>query len=173
MAKSRAYKEGLLEEYKSMLTEKGGFIAVDTKGVDADTLTQLKLRLKEEGTNLAVVKNSVFKIALNDTNQPVEAVNFAAQTGIVAYDTDPTVIAKLIKEVQKETKALEARYGVIRGTYLEGSRVMELAEIPPREVLLSKLLGSLNAPLSGFMNAATGNARGFVQVLKQISEKEN
>ena len=78
----------------------------------------------------------------------------------------------MVKETQKETELLDAKGGVFEGQFLSEERVMQLAEIPSKEVLLSKLVGSISAPLSGFMNAVTGNVRGLTMVLKGISEKK-
>jgi large subunit ribosomal protein L10 len=177
MAKSREAKTALLQKYKQLLADKGGFIAIDSKSIDNVTVTELKKQLRADGGNLTVVKNTVFKIALEEANYPTETSVFDGQTAIVTYDEDPTVIAKSLKKVQKEMKKkldldlLEAKYGVIEGEFITSERVMQLADIPSREELLAKLLGSMMSPVSGFMNAVTGNARGFVQVLKQLSEK--
>ncbi len=75
--------------------------------------------------------------------------------------------------MQKETELLEPRSGVYEGEFLTAQRVMQLADIPSKEVLLSRLVGSMNAPLSGFMNAITGNVRGFTVVLQGISENKS
>lgn len=171
MAKSRAQKETLLKSYQEKLANSNGYIAVDIKGVDTLTITELRKKLKEMDSNINVVKNKVLQIALRDGNMPTQAVDFAEQTAIIPYVNDPTQPAKLIKELQKETEKFAARYGVIDGTYLDSQKVMELADIPSREVLLAKLLGSLNAPLSGFANVISGNVRGFVRALQQISEQ--
>jgi large subunit ribosomal protein L10 len=177
MAKTRSLKEALLQDYKALLADTAGFIAVDGKSIDNVTVTELKKKLKAGGNNITVIKNTVFKIALEEGKFPVEASAFDGQTAIITYAEDPTVVAKAVKELQDEGEELElellqARYGVIDGEYVDAKRVMQLALIPSREVLLSQLLGSMTAPVKGFMNAVTGNARGFVQVLKQISEKE-
>lgn len=171
MAKTRSQKETLLEDYKKLLTESDGYIAVDSKGIDNTTVTELKKQLKDLGSNLTVVKNTLWKIAVGETKQPDEVGEFEGQTAVISYKEDPTAPAKLLKEVQKETEMMEAKYGVVNGEFLDSGRIMDLADIPSREVLLAKLLGSMTAPVSGFMNAVTGNARGFVQVLRQLSEK--
>ena len=88
------------------------------------------------------------------------------------FDEDPTTAAKLLKELQKTDEKLSARSGVFEGNYLTGEKVMQLAEIPSREILLATLMSSMNAPVSGTMNALTGNVRGLVMVLKGLSEKE-
>lgn len=170
MAKSRAEKEALLIEYKALLEGNSGFFAIDPKGIDAVTLTELKLKLKEQGTNMLIVKNSVFKIALTEANLPTDSTDFVEQTAVISYTEDPTVIAKMIQEVQKSSESFAAKFGVVEGKYLAADKVMELAEIPPREVLLARLLGSMNAPLTGFASVISGNVREFANVLQQLSE---
>lgn len=170
MAKSRAQKEALLGSYNEMLSNNRGYIAVDVKGIDTFTITELKKRLKEIDSNVIVVKNKLFQIALGENDMPTQALDFAEQTAVIPFVTDPTQPAKLIKEVQKEVEALSARYAILNGAYLDGAKVMELADIPSREELLAKMLGSLNAPLSGFARVISGNVSGFVRVLHQLSE---
>lgn len=172
MAKSRSQKEALLETYKNLLKDSSGFIAVNATGIEASRVVELKKTLKGLGSNITVIKNSLFKIAMDDENHPVEAKDFSNQTAVVSYTEDPTVVAKEIAKVQKDTEAFEAKFGMVDGSFLAGSKVMELATIPSREELLAKLLGTLNAPLSGFASVITGNVRGFVRVIQQVSEQK-
>ncbi len=171
MAKSKEQKNDLLKEYKKVLENKTGYIVVNSDKLDSATLFSLRKELKEIGSNFSVVKNTIFKIALQEAKQPLETQDFTGASAIISFDEDPTVVAKLLKEVQKEMELVEARYGVIENEYLDNKRVMELADIPPKEVLYAKLLGSLNAPLSGIMNTLTGNVKGFIRVTQSLSEK--
>lgn len=173
MAKSRNSKSDLAKKYQSLLEGRSGFLLVDTQGMDTLTLTNLKMKLKDLGSDLVVIKNTVFKIALQNNEQDMKLQDFDGQTAMIVVGDDPSAAAKLIKDVQLEKKMLNAKLGSFQGEVLTAERVMQLAEIPSREVLLSKLLGSLVSPLSGVMNAVTGNARGLVFVLKQLSEKGN
>jgi len=172
MAKSREQKEQLLSKYEEILDTVDGYIAVNPAQVDSITVTTLKRKLKEINSKLVVVKNTVFKIALQNKQDklPVQAIDFTGSTAIITYSADPTTPAKLIKEVQKESESFEARYGVIDGSFVDNKNVMALADIPDRETLLAQLVGTMNAPLSGFMNACTGNVRGFVRVLSEKSK---
>lgn len=172
MAKSRSQKEVLLETYRNLLKNSSGFIAVDAAGIEATTIVELKKSLRAFGSNITVIKNTIFKIAMEDAKHPIEAKDFSNQTAVVSYSEDPTVVAKEIAKVQKETEAFQARFGIVEGAFLQGSKVMELATIPPREQLIAKMLGSFNAPLSGLASVLTGNLRGFVQVIKQVSEQK-
>ncbi len=171
MAKSKADKTKLLEQYKKDLKEKNGYIIVNSDKLDSDTLFNLRKQLKESGSNFSVIKNTIFKIALQETKQPLETQDFTGASAIITFDDDPVNAAKFLKEAQEEMEILNARYGVIENEYIDGERIMELAEIPTRDVLYAKLLGSLNAPLSGIMNSLTGNVKGFIRVNQSLSEK--
>lgn len=171
MSKSRSQKTELLEKYKEILQSKEGYFLINSDKADTQTTTGLKIQLKDVGANLAVVKNSIFKVALQETDQPLNTQTFDGPTAIIYFDEDPTAPAKLVKEIQKKTPLFDARGGVYEGEFLTAEKVMQLAEIPSREILLGKLLGTMSAPVSGFMNAVTGNVRGLTMVLKGISEK--
>ena len=171
MSKTRSQKTELLNKYKEILETKSGYLLVNSDNIDTSAVTKLKIQLKDVDANYAVVKNSIFKVALQETNQPLQTQELDGPTAIIYFEQDPTGPAKLVKETQKITQLLSAKGGVFEGEFLSETRVMELAEIPSKEVLLSRLVGTMNAPLTGFMNAITGNVRGLTMVLKGISEK--
>jgi large subunit ribosomal protein L10 len=172
MAKTRSQKTELLNKYKEILKNKTGYFLVNSDKTDTVTVSKLKMELKNVNANYTVLKNTLFKVALQDSDQPLEIQEIDGPTAIIYFDEDPTAPAKLIKEMQKETDLLNAKSGVYEGQFLTEQEVMQLAEIPTKEVLLAQLVGTLNAPLSGFVNAATGNIRGLTMVLKGISEKD-
>jgi large subunit ribosomal protein L10 len=173
MAISRDKKTELLNEYKEILENKGGYFLVCSDNIDTATVTDLKKSLKEQNANFKVLKNTIFKLALQDTKQPVEIQTFDGATAVIYFDEDPTLPAKLVRDIQEETEQMQARGGVYEGKFLTEQKVMQLAEIPTREELLGMLVGSISAPLTGFMNATTGNVRGLTVALKGISEKES
>jgi len=74
--------------------------------------------------------------------------------------------------LQKKHKALEIKAGMVDGKVLDVQGVADLAELPPREVLVAQVLGGLNAPISGFVNVLNGNMRGLVVALNAIAEQK-
>ncbi|MCK9368944.1 50S ribosomal protein L10 [Candidatus Dojkabacteria bacterium] len=172
MSKTRTQKDELLKVYENIISNGSGYILVDTSNLNTTVITDLKRQLKEIGSTFTVVKNTIVKIAFQNGKQPLPVQDFDGPTAIITIGEDPSIAAKLVKEVQIKTKLLNARAGTFNGDFLSATRVMELAELPSREVLLAKLLGSMNAPLTSVMNAFTGNARGLVMVLSGISEKK-
>ncbi len=172
MSKTRTQKEELLGVYKEMIKNNEGYILVSSDKIDTATITRLKRDLRDVNSSYTVVKNNIFKIALQESNQPVQLQEFDGPTAAIFFKEDPTQAAKLVKKVQKEMKLLNPKCGVYEGEFLTDQRVMELADIPSREVLLSKLVGTMNAPLTGFMNAVTGNVKSFIILLNGISAKK-
>ena len=171
MAISHDKKTELLERYKEILTNHEGYFLVNSGSIDTGTVTQLKKELKEGGADITVLKNTIFKIALQDTKQPVEIQTFDGATAIIYFGEDPTTPAKLIKKIQDDQELLQTRGGVYEGDFLSEDQVMQLADIPSRDVLLGMLVGTMSAPLTGFMNAITGNVKSLTVALKGISEK--
>ena len=172
MSKTRTQKEELLKIYKEMIKNSSGYILVSSDKIDTATITTLKRDLRNVNSNYTVVKNNIFKIALQESNQPLQLQEFDGATGVIFFQEDPTQPAKLIKKIQKEMELLNPKCGVYQEEFLTDERVMQLADIPSREVLLSNLVATMNAPLTGFMNAITGNIRSFTILLNGISEKK-
>lgn len=171
MAKTKQQKAQLLEKYKKLLKNSGGYFVVNTDGLPTPTITTLKKKLAETNCSYTVVKNTLFKIALQETKAPVATIDFKDPTAVITYSEDATVTAKLIDEVQKETKLMKAKYGFVDEKFLTGDKVMQLAEIPTREELLSKLLGSITSPLKDFMHCSTSHIGDFTRVLNGISKQ--
>jgi len=171
MAKTRLQKTELLDKYKEILKNKGGYFLVNSDKTDTSTVLDLKKKLKKIDADYTVVKNTLFKVALQDTKQPLETQDLDGPTAIIYFNEDPTAPAKLVREIQEEKEILNAKGGAYEGEFLTEKEILQLAKIPSREVLLAQLVGTINAPLTGFMNAVTGNVKGLTVVLKGISEK--
>ena len=76
MSKSRTQKEELLKKYKDLIESKSGYLLVNSDKIDTATVTTLKIQLKDVGANFTVLKNSIFKVALQDTKQPLQTQDF-------------------------------------------------------------------------------------------------
>ncbi len=171
MAKTKEYKKELMEKYKDLISKYDGFLLVDASNIDNNTVTELKKKLREFDSEYTVVKNSIFKIALQENNLPAETIDFEGASAVVSYKEDPTVVAKALKEIQKKEELLMTRYGYVDEKYIQSERALSLAEIPTREELLAKLLGSINSPISGFVSVCNGNIAGFTRVLNGLAQK--
>jgi len=173
MAKSRDQKSELLSKYQDALKDSPNYIIVNSDKVSSTQLTELKKALRESNANFMIVKNTLFKIAAQETNQPDKVQEIIDSTGVIICGEDPTSAAKVLSDMQKQYENLDTKFAVLFGEYAESSRVNDLANIPSREVLLSKLVGSIQSPLSGFVSVAQGNVRQLLTALSEIQKNKN
>src|SRR5690606_26165992 len=101
-----------------LIESKSGYLLVNSDKIDTATVTGLKIQLKDVDANFTVLKNSIFKVALQETNQPLQVQEFDGPTAMISFQEDPTAPAKLVKKMQKETELLEPRSGVYEGEFL-------------------------------------------------------
>lgn len=170
MAKSKTQKAELLKTYKEMLANSDGFLAVTTDKLDNITTVQLKKDLAQSGSKFVVVKNTLFKIALQETNINPKILSFDGATAIITYTKDPTIPAKTVNKIFEEKELLEPKFGYVESQILDKEGIIQLAQIPSREELLGQLIGSIISPVRGFMTTVTGNIRGLTQIFSQLKK---
>jgi len=93
-------------------------------------------------------------------------------TAMAISTTDAVAPAKILSEYAKKFEKLELKVGVVEGKIIDVDGIKALAELPSREVLIAKVLGSLNAPISGFVNVLNANITGLVVALNAIAEQK-
>ena len=172
MAKTKEQKSELLNTYKDSLKDGANYIMVNSDKVNSRELTQLKKALKECDANFMIIKNTLFKIAAQETNQPDKVQEIIDSTGVIVCGEDPVAAAKSLNDVQKEYSNLDTKFALLFGEYAGSDKVTDLASIPSREILLSKLVGSIQSPLSRFVSVAQGNVRQLLTVLAEIQKNK-
>jgi large subunit ribosomal protein L10 len=132
------------------LTNATSFVLVDYKGLTVEQDTKLRAEFRKAGVSYKVLKNRLVKIALNNMGKTEfdEALN--GPTAIAMGSTDIAAPARVIMQKSGEFKNLKVKCGFVDGSFLDEKGVKELASLPSKEVLVSKLLGVLLAPLSSF-----------------------
>jgi large subunit ribosomal protein L10 len=113
-------------------------------------ILNLEKKLRESGIEYKVYKNTLAKLAVNDLGITGIDEYLEGPVSIAIGYEDPTVPARILNDFAKEHKKLELKAGVVQGEVFDTEKVKQLASIPPREVLLAKLLGSFKAPVSNF-----------------------
>ncbi len=153
-------KQVVIDEIKSKLEKATSVVLVDARGVTVGQDTVLRKSLREAGVEYKTYKNSMIEFAVKGTQfEPLTEALKGPTTVAFTYE-DPTVAASILSKSMEEVKALEFKASVIDGVYYDAAKTAQIAKIPSREVLISKLLGSIKSPVSS-----------FARVLKQIAEK--
>ncbi len=159
MAKSEL-KQPIVDEIKGLLDESDALVLVDYRGLTVDEDTRLRKTLREEGVIYKVYKNTLIKRAIEGTVYESAEGLLEGPTAIATCPKDATAPARLLFEAAKTMPSLELKGGVVNGTFYDSEMIQVIATIPSREVLLGRLLGSIQAPVAN-----------FARVIKQIADK--
>lgn len=153
-------KKPVLEEISAQVEGAQCVLLVNYSGLTVAQDTQLRKELREAGVHYKVYKNTMMKRAFAGTALESLTKDLDGTNAIAISKDDATAPARIICNFAKDAKALELKAGVVEGTLYDVNALNELAKIPSRDVLISKLLGSLQSPITN-----------FARVIKQIAEQ--
>ncbi len=142
----RAEKQFLNKEYLGRLNASPFFIVVDYQGLKVGPLTELRKRLIRAGSEIHVVKNSIFRIAAKEAGVADMNGALTGQLAVITGQKDVSAAAKVVKNFNAEFDKLKIRFGYLNNSRLQAADLMALADLPSIEVLRAKLLGLLKAP---------------------------
>lgn len=168
----RTKKEQVIADLNQKLQRASATILTDYKGLSVAEITDLRNALAAEQIEYQVVKNTLMLLASRDTGAAVLEPHLRGTNAVAVGYGDPAVPAKIIKKFCKTNEKLKLKAGALGSRLLSAEEVNALADLPPREELLAKLLGTLNAVPTGLVTVLSGVARSFVGVLAAIQRKK-
>ena len=143
-------KQVIINEIKEKLTKASSIVLVNARGLTVEQDTILRRKLREGGVDYKVYKNSIISFAVDGTEFSEVKPHLEGPTTLaISYD-DATAAARIISKELKAMPVLEFKAGIIGGVLYDAKGVATIANIPGREELLSRLLGSLKSPVSTF-----------------------
>ena len=147
-------------------------IATGFNGLKVNQTTALRVQLRQVGSEYKVVKNRLALIAADQAGVPAFKQVLEGATGVVFGYGDVVAAAKALDEYIKQARVdLKVRSGVMNGALISPAQVAALASLPPREVLIARLLGQMNAPIAGLVHVLHGTIRGLAIVLQRRAEQ--
>lgn len=154
-------KQPVIDEIKEAITDAKSLVVVDYRGLTVEQDTRLRKELRQADINYKVYKNTMIHFAIQGTDFEQIKNELAGPTAIAISKTDATVAARIITKFAKEAKKLEVKSGVVEGKYYDAEGIKAIGSIPAREELLSRLLGSMQSPITN-----------FARVIKQVAEQK-
>ena len=154
-------KKPVVEEISELLNGAATAVVVDYRGLTVAEDTELRKQLREAGVVYKVYKNTMINFAIKDTEFADLAQHLEGPTAIAVCKDDATAAARVLAKFAKTAEALEIKGGVVDGVYYDAAGIGQIASIPSREVLLSRLLGSFQGPMAS-----------FARVIKAIADKD-
>lgn len=153
-------KQPIVQEIAGQVDGAQSVVVVDYRGLTVAEDTQLRKQLREAGVTYKIYKNTLMKRAFEGTDFAALDPVLEGPSAIAVSKDDATAPARILAEFAKNAKALEIKAGVVEGGFYDAEGMKAISAVPSREVLLSKLLGSLQSPIAN-----------LARVLDQIAEK--
>lgn len=165
-------KKDLVARVATQLAEAQITLLIDYKGLDVQKITRLRYELRQAGASMEVVKNTLLNLASKNTDAALMADFYKGPTAVVTSATDPVGPAKILVDFAKDNEKLEIKAAVFGGRLLETEEIKALAKMPSKEELLGKLVYTLNAVPTSFVNVLAGVPRGLVNVLNGFKDQK-
>lgn len=156
MSKAIELKSAVVSEIAEKLEKASSVVVIDYKGLTVEQVTDLRSQMREAGVDYKVYKNTLVRRAAAQVGGDALA-NFNDEllvgTNAIAFGyEDPVAPARILKGfMDKNPNKIKLKMGVVEGEFYDEAKIISIAEIPSKEVLIAKLLGSLKAPMSNFV----------------------
>jgi large subunit ribosomal protein L10 len=146
-------------------------IVSEYRGLTVDEMTELRTEIRNAGAEIRVVKNTLAKRAAQGTS--FEGLgDYLVGPTIIAFSKDPVAPAKALSDFGKKHSNLVVKGGVLDGKDIDVKSINALAKLPSREVLLAKLMGTMNGPIQNFVGVLAAVPGSLVRVLDQVRQQK-
>jgi len=170
---TKAERTADIEFLEKEFQEATGIFLADNNKINVEKITKLRSDLRKSGIKFIVVKNTLAKIACSRVGKNDLIPHFKGPTAVAVTRKEGTAPAKIIRDFQKDNKdLLGLKIAYVEGSVYNGNDALKLADLPSREVLLSQLLGCLQAPMGKFAGVLNSFLSKFVGTLNALKEKK-
>lgn len=175
MPKSKIQKQEIFRDLNERIKKSKSIVFAGFNALGVKDNEDLRAKLRAENSEYYVAKKTLLNLALQENKIEVDSNELEGKVAAVFSYEDEVAPAKIlgnfVKDKEKADKIVFLG-GILDGKFLNKDEVMALSKLPSKQELYAKVVGSLNAPVSGFVNVLAGNLRGLVGVLKAISDKK-
>jgi large subunit ribosomal protein L10 len=147
-------------------------VLADFRGLTVQEITELRQQLREASLELAVVKNTLARLAVQDTAFERLSPYLKGPTSITFSYRDSVAPAKVLSAYVRKQPKLAVRAGLFEGEIVPAEKIAEIADLPPRDVILAQALAAMQGPLAGLVGTLQGVLSTFVGTLQAIHDKK-
>ncbi|MFH0988203.1 MAG: 50S ribosomal protein L10 [Parcubacteria group bacterium] len=173
MPKTKQQKEKIISALTEKLRGAKSIVMADFTGLTVVDTWLLRDKCVAENVELMAAKKTLLKIALKGQGIEIDAKSLPGSMAVAISHGDEVTPARIIKDFAKTHEQLTFRAGILEGRLISAEALKALANLPSRLELLAKAVGSIKAPISGFVNVLSGNLRGLVRVLDAIKNTKS
>jgi large subunit ribosomal protein L10 len=171
-AKIMEKKKRVVDELKQKIEAARVLIISDYRGVTVKQITELRSKLYSQESEFRIIKNTLLRRAFEKAGLEKLNEHLEGPIGVLLGYQDPMEPLKSLVDFMDEVEKGEIKGGVVEKTIIDQKTITDMAKLPPREVLLARVAGGLNAPIYGLVNVLRGNIRKLVYALNAVREKK-
>lgn len=171
MGNPRPEKVAVVDEVRARLSTAPAAVFTEYRGLKVADLAALRAALRTVGGTYKVYKNTLVRFAARDLGLAELESMLTGPTAIAFVDGDAASVARALRDFARTNPQLVVKGAVLEGRVLSASETAALADLPPREVLLARLAGALQAPLANFAGLLAALPRNFAYGLKALIDK--
>ena len=164
----------LKEQYNELLTQNPDFILTRYSGLDVEKMTELRRQLGEKNAPYRVIKNNIFKLALEERDDiqgfPMDET-FVGPLGVVFIKEDAPAVAKVLKKFAEDNEAMSLVSGVMESNYYDDKGVAAIASMPSKEESLAMLASALNSPARNIASLMNQVMSSLARAINAVGEK--
>ena len=172
MSKNFELKKVVVQEIKARFEQAQSAIFLDYRGLTVAEVTQLRNQCRAAGVEYVVLKNTMIELAVKELGIAGLDDYLKGPTAVAFGMKDPVAPAKVLAEFIRKVKKTTLKCGVVDGQVIDVAGVQALSELPPKEVLIARMMGSLNAPITNFVGVLSATLRSLVYTIEAIRKQK-
>jgi len=165
-------KQEAVAEFTTLLKDAKAGVLVDYRGLTVEEDTKMRSELRAAGVEYKVIKNTLSRYSIKEAGLDDLDKSLAGPTAWAISNSDLVAPAKIIAKFAKDYEALEVKAGFMEGNVISVAEVDQLAKLPSKEELISKVMSSLNSPATGLVGVLNGSVRALAIALNALAEKK-
>ncbi len=171
-------KEGIIAVYAKKFKDSGAVFVTRLQGVSSPEVEGLRRTIKEDGaSDFMILKNSLAKRALKESGieNGIERMEsyFVGSCAVAFSKADPVAVAKALMDFAKSHELVKVQGGLLDGEPVETEAIKVLSELPSRDTLIAMVVGTIKAPITGFVNVLGGTLRSLLYAVNAIKDKKS
>lgn len=165
-------KEAIAKEIQGKIANASLVVFSDYRGLSVEEITDLRNKLRVPGVEFRVLKNTMMRFAMKNAGYEDVAAQIEGPNAVLFSNQDVVGPAKTMFDFIRQHPNLEVKFGLLEGQTISAINIKALADLPPREVLVAQVLGTMQAPITSFVRVLNANLTGLVRALDQIKEQK-
>jgi len=168
---TKAQKEEIIDGLREKMNQNKVLVIADYRGLTVKDMNDLKKEVREMGGKMQVAKKTLLNIILKEKNIDFDTRTFNGPL-VFVFGPEETDIPKKMWNFAKKNDKLKIEGAILENSVLSSDEAIALAKLPSKEELLARVVGTIQAPISGFVRVLSGTVGSFVNVVKAISDKK-